>query len=197
METSILQCKLNMIHDKIFQIPYYSTDQKKLSEKKLERGEPLLIYSMAPQPGFNYHSIMKTLDPQEIQKNLPSETPELYKMIQDFHKEKNDHPEYDEKDFHEKIIKGMKRGTVEVIFLGTGCALPSKYRNVTSIMINLFQDGVILMDTGEGTLGQIYRVFGKESEKIIMNIKLIWISHLHADHHLGLVKIIKHRQEVI
>lgn len=36
----------------------------------------------------------------------------------------------------------------EVTFLGTGAAVPSKYRNVTGIHVNLFARGGMLMDCG-------------------------------------------------
>jgi ribonuclease Z len=53
------------------------------------------------------------------------------------------------------------------------------------------------MDCGEGTVGQMYRILGDKTEDTIMNIKLIWISHLHADHHLGLAKLLVHRQKLL
>ena len=42
-----------------------------------------------------------------------------------------------------------RRDELEVTFLGTGAAIPSKYRNVTGIHVNLFSRGGLLMDCGE------------------------------------------------
>ena len=41
----------------------------------------------------------------------------------------------------------------------------------------------ILLDCGEGTLNQLLRV---SSEEVLTRIRVVLISHSHADHHLGL-----------
>lgn len=80
----------------------------------------------------------------------------------------------------------------EIITLGTGSALPSKYRNVSATLLRVPGCGSYLLDCGENTLGQLKRVYGDEDLKeVLRDLKLIWISHLHADHHLGTVSVIK------
>ncbi|KAI1000648.1 hypothetical protein K3495_g7548 [Podosphaera aphanis] len=79
----------------------------------------------------------------------------------------------------------------EVTTLGTGSSLPSKYRNVISTLVRVPGYGNYLLDCGENTLGQMKRVFGAELPDILLNLKAIWISHLHADHHLGTVTVVK------
>jgi len=54
-------------------------------------------------------------------------------------------------------LENIKRDDLEIILLGTGSSQPSKYRNVSSIHINLFSKGGLLLDCGEGTLGQLKR----------------------------------------
>jgi ribonuclease Z len=82
---------------------------------------------------------------------------------------------------------------LEVVFLGTGAAMPSKYRNVTSIYINRFARGGMLLDCGEGTLGQLTRRFGRAKVKnILCSLACVWISHIHADHHAGLPRWFTH-----
>lgn len=54
-------------------------------------------------------------------------------------------------------LEGVTREDVEIVLLGTGSSQPSKYRNVSSIFVNLFSKGSILLDCGEGTLGQLKR----------------------------------------
>ncbi|PRP87102.1 zinc phosphodiesterase ELAC protein 2 isoform 1 [Planoprotostelium fungivorum] len=84
--------------------------------------------------------------------------------------------------------------TLQLTFLGTGSASPSKYRNVSSIYVQLPLGG-LLMDAGEGSYGQLYRNFGERTDQILSQLKMIWISHMHADHLLGTLElIIKHRQ---
>lgn len=54
-------------------------------------------------------------------------------------------------------LENIKRDDLEIVLLGTGSSQPSKYRNVSSIFINLFAKGSLLLDCGEGTLGQLKR----------------------------------------
>ncbi|KAI0180211.1 hypothetical protein GGR52DRAFT_530257 [Hypoxylon sp. FL1284] len=79
----------------------------------------------------------------------------------------------------------------EVIALGTGSAIPSKYRNVAGTLIRVPGIGNYLLDCGENTLGQLRRVFGNELPEVLRDLKCVWISHLHADHHLGMASVIK------
>jgi len=81
---------------------------------------------------------------------------------------------------------------IEVVTLGTGSALPSKYRNVSSTIILSKRSGNVLLDAGEGTFGQICRHFGLEKtlKEVLPNIRMIFVSHIHADHHLGMINIL-------
>lgn len=54
-------------------------------------------------------------------------------------------------------LNNISREDMEIILLGTGSSQPSKYRNVSSIFINLFSRGSLLLDCGEGTLAQLKR----------------------------------------
>ncbi|PFH63131.1 hypothetical protein XA68_17775 [Ophiocordyceps unilateralis] len=80
----------------------------------------------------------------------------------------------------------------EIIPLGTGSSVPSKYRNVSATLIRVPGLGAYLLDCGEGTLGQIRRALGRqESIQVLRQLRCIVISHLHADHHLGVVSVIR------
>lgn len=80
----------------------------------------------------------------------------------------------------------------EIIPLGTGSSMPSKHRNVSGTLIRAPGIGNYLLDCGEGTLGQIKRLFGAdEAATVLRDLRCIVISHLHADHHLGVVSTIK------
>jgi ribonuclease Z len=86
----------------------------------------------------------------------------------------------------------LARPDTEVTTLGTGSALPSKYRNVSATLVRVSGVGSYLFDCGENTLGQLSRVFPQEElVDIIKNLRMIWISHLHADHHLGTAGVIR------
>ncbi|KAG0668810.1 hypothetical protein C6P45_004350 [Maudiozyma exigua] len=93
-----------------------------------------------------------------------------------------------------------KSDHVEIITFGTGSALPSKYRNVVSTLVKIpYRDENneiiqrnILLDAGENTIGQINRTFSDIVRKqMFLDLKIIYLSHLHADHHLGIISILK------
>ncbi|EIW66065.1 hypothetical protein TREMEDRAFT_70321 [Tremella mesenterica DSM 1558] len=99
------------------------------------------------------------------------------------------------KDQHDKVTYEAEPKVGDDIIittLGTGSALPSKYRNVSSTLVEIPGTGGVLLDCGEGTLGQLRRRFGDLSE-LWKDLKMIFISHLHADHHLGLQSILEDR----
>jgi len=54
-------------------------------------------------------------------------------------------------------LENLTREDMEIVLLGTGSSQPSKYRNVSSIFVNLFSKGSLLLDCGEGTLAQLKR----------------------------------------
>ena len=91
----------------------------------------------------------------------------------------------------EKVEADIPNRDAEVIPLGTGSALPSKYRNVSATLVRVPGVGNYLFDCGENTIGGMRRVFGRELPQVLRDLKAIWISHLHADHHLGTVGVIK------
>lgn len=52
--------------------------------------------------------------------------------------------------------------------------------------IHFSENDSILLDCGEGTLNQIRHFYGDKWIKIMKNIKCVFISHFHNDHHQGL-----------
>lgn len=92
------------------------------------------------------------------------------------------------------------------IFTGTGSAIPCKYRNVTGMYLEMTNGNAMLLDVGEGTLGQLIRswkscyVGDDECDYVrqrILNIKAVWISHPHADHHLGIIRFLTQRNSIL
>jgi ribonuclease BN (tRNA processing enzyme) len=78
-----------------------------------------------------------------------------------------------------------KSSLQSVLFLGTGSAAPSKYRNVTGILASAV-GGHAMLDAGEGTAGQLLRALGAAgADATLRDLRLIFLSHMHADHHLG------------
>lgn len=56
----------------------------------------------------------------------------------------------------------------------------------------------ILLDCGEGTFNQLVRFYGsQQTEHILARLSFIFISHLHADHHLGMIQLLKARESAL
>ncbi|GLI05488.1 ribonuclease Z [Paenibacillus tyrfis] len=79
---------------------------------------------------------------------------------------------------------------MELYFLGTGAGMPSKERNVTSVMLNLLAERNVywMFDCGEGTQHQILRAPVK-----ISKLEKLFITHLHGDHIYGLPGLMSSR----
>jgi len=74
---------------------------------------------------------------------------------------------------------------MEITFLGTSSALPTKNRSHPAITLKAFGE-IILLDCGEGTQRQM--TLARISP---MKINHIFITHLHGDHFLGLPGLIQ------
>ncbi|THH32553.1 hypothetical protein EUX98_g1639 [Antrodiella citrinella] len=90
---------------------------------------------------------------------------------------------------------------VTIVPLGTSSALPSKYRNVSSTLVQIPGHGNILLDCGEGTWGQLARAFGSDDMsagawQVLRDLKCIFLSHIHGDHHIGLAKVLAMRKQL-
>ena len=72
---------------------------------------------------------------------------------------------------------------MKLIFLGTGAGVPSKFRNVSSILLDLADTTgtAWLFDAGEGAQLQLMK-----TSVGLRKIRRIFISHLHGDHLFGL-----------
>ena len=73
---------------------------------------------------------------------------------------------------------------LDVVFLGTGGSMPSARRNTASVLIRRGGDR-LLFDCGEGTQRQMQRSVG------LIPVDSIYLTHLHADHYLGLPGLLK------
>lgn len=61
------------------------------------------------------------------------------------------------------VSRGDRRKLL-ACFLGTGCAVPSKHRAPAAIYLHAFDSGGVLLDAGEGSVGQLVRLFGPKGE---------------------------------
>ncbi|KAJ6711510.1 ZINC PHOSPHODIESTERASE ELAC PROTEIN 2 [Salix purpurea] len=179
--------------------------------------ENLLKFTLRPHAnlGFDKSNIPSLMAPSEIINELLSEIPEIVDAAQHvrefwsgpggleadinvFQGDKVIEEPWLEENTLPSCLENIRRDDLEVVLLGTGSSQPSKYRNVTSIYINLFSKGSLLLDCGEGTLGQLKRRYGVEgADDAVRKLRCIWISHIHADHHTGLARILALRRDLL
>ncbi|XP_057391535.1 zinc phosphodiesterase ELAC protein 2 isoform X2 [Balaenoptera acutorostrata] len=151
----------------------------------LVRGQCLLKYQLRPRREWQRDAIV-TCDPEEfIAEAL--ELPNFQESVQEYRKTVQD-----------GLAPAEKRGQYpEVVFLGTGSAIPMKIRNVSSTLINISSDTSLLLDCGEGTFGQLCRHYGDEVDRLLGTLAAVFVSHLHADHHTGLLNILLQRERAL
>jgi len=99
---------------------------------------------------------------------------------------------------HSSVLTSNANSKGELIFTGTASAVPCKHRNVSGIYLKMENGNSMLLDVGEGTVGQLMRARsdGASFSDVLCGIKAVWISHPHADHHLGLLRLLSDRRQV-
>ncbi len=73
---------------------------------------------------------------------------------------------------------------MEIVFLGTGSAIPTPRRNHSAIWLR-HEGDCMLFDCGEGTQKQLMK-----AKLNFMKIKRIFITHWHADHWAGMIGLL-------
>ncbi|KAI8985218.1 beta-lactamase-like protein [Pilobolus umbonatus] len=185
---ALIQYKLSKLDDTIFPIPKYNnTPELTLSQIPglPENSHPLqnmLEYEFRPKKGVKYMdrppfdvNNKELEDIKVIDEN--TEYMELVKLAKVDASKVN-------------ISESFPGDNLEIITLGTGSSVPGKYRNVSATLVKIPDYGSVLLDAGEGTYGQMIRLFGDNADKELAQIKCVFVSHLHADHHLGVVHIL-------
>lgn len=194
-----IQAPLNSLFPDVFSIPRKEPPQPALClppalEKQARSGRVMLIYHFYP-------SKVESWDESELLSPIDESCKEHMKAF-----EENEALKLKMSDSLKKIAErkptekdssgGDKR--VTVTFLGTGAAVPSRYRNVSSTLLQLSSGDCVLLDCGEGTVQQLFRCFGAEKASgILQRLGCVFVSHIHGDHNLGLIRFLKHRRELL
>ncbi|KAK9509709.1 hypothetical protein O3M35_006965 [Rhynocoris fuscipes] len=138
---------------------------------------------LRPQTDMDQSNLLK-IDPEEYKSevmNIPGFSAELNNL-------------------HSSLVKFSSSKEYEypnLVFLGTGSCIPNKARNTSAILVNISGNKRILLDCGEGTYGQLVRFYGTAKvEEILSGLRAIYISHLHADHHIGLIALLKAKMKI-
>jgi ribonuclease Z len=155
------------------------SDKLESLQKNVRSASRNLILQTRPAQRIKMDEIPPYLDAKEVMQSVPDA---VIQLGSDARSAMND----------QRNPEDLLGDDVEIITLGTGSALPSKYRNVSGTLIRVPGQGSYLLDCGEGTLNQMRRVFPpQELKEVLRSLKVIWISHMHADHHLGTTSVIK------
>ncbi|KAK6099742.1 hypothetical protein MT418_001130 [Batrachochytrium dendrobatidis] len=192
-----IQNQLHMLDSSMFLLPYVAPPLKDLPvvfglPKSAKPAELLLSYQFEPK---------LLIDVSECRSELVMETgTNAYKeyvclakqtvdAINAAEKERSDAMAVSRKDLSLLSVLDPTEG-VAVTPLGTGSAIPGKYRNVSSTLIQTPQNAYLL-DAGEGTYGQLFRHFGPiELQRVFESLSFMCVSHMHADHHLGTITVL-------
>ncbi|KAL6054622.1 TRNase Z endonuclease [Balamuthia mandrillaris] len=191
-------CKLNTLHSSIFSPPFSTNDPLPVPEGLPLRttvGELMMKFLLAPpeKVGLDISEIVPPLNLQEIYGEVSQNT-EFQECRTQFLEWAATATKAEPMDVVNDETSSMD---TELVFFGTGAALPSKYRNVSSAFVDVAGVGGIFFDSGEGTLGQMTRKYGYERiDEMLLRLRCVLISHMHADHHLGLIRILLRRQEL-
>lgn len=75
---------------------------------------------------------------------------------------------------------------------------PSHYRNASAIYVLKNGHG-FLMDCAEGSYTQLWDHFNckKKVDEIIRRTNFVFITHIHGDHQLGILKIMYERDQLL
>ena len=206
-----VQAKLHGIDASIFpEPPSSSNDGDNGKSMSLgEAGKNLLKFTLLPQRsmGIDESAVPNVETPRSIREEAAKEA-ELRRKTKRKNADKNattkameanndffaNHPGH-------RVVEDVEENEIVVTFLGTGSAQPAKHRNVSGILLEVQKDDEnysALLDSGEGSLGQLYRSKNGDTRvvnKLLKNMHFAWISHIHADHHVGLPSILSKRRE--
>uniref|UniRef100_A0A452G613 Zinc phosphodiesterase ELAC protein 2 n=1 Tax=Capra hircus TaxID=9925 RepID=A0A452G613_CAPHI len=182
-----IQTQLGLIHPGIFPPlagPRPQVEGSAAQGVPTVRGQCLLKYQLRPRREWQRDAVL-TCDPEEfIAEAL--ELPNFQESVQEYRKTAQDGPEGETSSQYP-----------EVVFLGTGSAIPMKIRNVSSTLVNISPDTCLLLDCGEGTFGQLCRHYGDGVDRVLGSLAAVFVSHLHADHHTGLLNILLQRERAL
>ncbi|CAJ1075541.1 zinc phosphodiesterase ELAC protein 2 isoform X1 [Xyrichtys novacula] len=183
-----LQAQLNMIDPEIFpELQSYRTKEPQAAlHVPNVRAECLLKFQLRPVMEWQRDAI-PTFNTDESVKEA-SEVPNFLQEVEECRRICS---------AHAAETSGQTEKYPEVVFLGTGSALPMKIRNVSGTLINISPSQSLMLDCGEGTFGQLCRHYGDDVDEALSKISTVFISHLHADHHTGLLNLLYQREKAL
>ena len=95
-----------------------------------------------------------------------------------------------------KIRDILKKCDPKVIFLGTACQHANELKNVSCIIIEI-QNFLCMFDCGQGSYDQFYTHYARQTDEKLLETRILFISHCHSDHTLGIMDIISQRNKLM
>ncbi|KAK1163829.1 zinc phosphodiesterase ELAC protein 2-like isoform X1 [Acipenser oxyrinchus oxyrinchus] len=183
-----IQTQLNLIHPEIF--PALKNFETKEKQAALHvpnvRGECLLKCQLRPKFEWQRDAV-PLCNSREFIKEA-TELPGFLEKVEECKQSLATDP---------TVLSGKADRYPEVVFLGTGSALPMKIRNVSATLLNISPTQSVLLDCGEGSFGQLCRQYGNNVDEVLSNVSAVFISHMHADHHTGLLNLLLQRERAL
>uniref|UniRef100_A0A4W4GXI2 Zinc phosphodiesterase ELAC protein 2 n=1 Tax=Electrophorus electricus TaxID=8005 RepID=A0A4W4GXI2_ELEEL len=168
-----IQTQLHMIHADIFpELQHYRTTVP--LHVPSVRAECLLKYQLKPKAEWQRDAIVSC-----NKEEFAQEAAEVPGFLQEVER------------------SGEVERYPEVVFLGTGSAVPMKIRNVSGTLVNISSSHSVLLDCGEGTFGQMCRHYGNDVDEVLSKLSTVFVSHMHADHHTGLINVLLQRERAL
>ncbi|XP_034057874.1 zinc phosphodiesterase ELAC protein 2 [Gymnodraco acuticeps] len=183
-----IQAQLNMIHPEIF--PELKTFKTKEAEAALHvssvRAQCLLKFQLRPVMGWQRDALLSC-------------------NTEEFVKEASEVPNFlEEVDKCREICStaaaqrsGQREKSFEVVFLGTGSALPMKIRNVSGTLVNISPSQSLMLDCGEGTFGQLCRHTETLWTKLCPKISTVSSHTCTPTNHTGLLMLLYQRERAL
>nr|XP_029492687.1 LOW QUALITY PROTEIN: zinc phosphodiesterase ELAC protein 2-like [Oncorhynchus nerka] len=183
-----IQTQLNLIHPEIFpELQHYTTKETQAAlHVPNVRAECLLKFQLRPKIEWQRDAI-PSCDTEEFVKEA-AEAPNFLQEVEECKRFRATDA---------AVLSGRADKYPEVVFLGTGSALPMKIRNVSGNLVNISATQSVLLDCGEGTFGQLCRHYGDSVDETLAKISTVFISHMHADHHTGLLSLLFQRERAL
>ncbi|XP_071814557.1 zinc phosphodiesterase ELAC protein 2-like [Apostichopus japonicus] len=179
-----VQTKLNLVHPEIFPCNSFSSGLENRG-KNIHFAKSFEKFRLKPMKGWD-SEFVQTDDPQMFLDEV-TELSEFDACLKDLKAQFTE---------ESKVSKPFTKYP-EVVFFGTGSAMPNRERNVSGIMLHVSENQNLLMDCGEGTFNQLCRFYGDRTDQVISNLSCIFITHRHADHHIGLLQVLRYWKKLM
>ncbi|KAG9279214.1 zinc phosphodiesterase ELAC protein 2 [Astyanax mexicanus] len=183
-----IQTQLNLIHTEVFpQLQKFTSPESQAAlHVPNVRAECLLKFQFRPKVEWQRDPI-PVCDEEEFVKEA-AEVPDFLQEVEEFKRFQATDP---------VTLSGKVDRYPEVVFLGTGSAIPMKTRNVSGTLVNISSSQSLILDCGEGTFGQLCHHYGNDVDEMLTKLSTVFISHLHADHHTGLINLLLQRERAL